>query len=309
MRRLAAWLFLGLLAGCAAGSDCMPSHGMALPIEWADNRPIVQATINGQPARLIFDTGASRTLLRQAAAQRLQLPAALTRSPWVVAVGGPTEVPMVAVSEMSVGPIQLSGLQLPTIDTVERPNLRAWSADGWLGIDFLGYGDIDLDFARQQATLYPAAACQSTKPLWEDGYTTLPGVRQASGKVAVTVMLDGTPVQAILDTGAEISAVSSATARKLGFDPGANTREVKVFGISGRPVAGHLHRFSTIRVGSDTFNNPTFTIVELPADVEMLIGMNFLRGRRVWISYPNGAVSIAPRPSRAASGQPTGIGP
>jgi predicted aspartyl protease len=276
-------------------AECLHSHGMTLPLVVQSARPVMEAAVNGQAVRLLLDTGASTTLLRRSTAERLQLPPSLSRTPSIIGLGGRSQTPMVSVSSLQAGPLQFTGIQLATIADEAAPGLRPVAYDGWLGVDLLGYGDVDLNLPQQEVTLYPASACQASKPLWNSGYSILRGARHPSGKVMVEVIINDKPLQALLDSGATASAISAAAAKQLGFIPGSNTRRLTVTGFGSQVPQGHIHRFQSIRIGEETTQNPVLGVVETLPGADVLIGMNFLRGRRIWISYPTASVFIAHR--------------
>ncbi len=60
-----------------------------------------------------------------------------------------------------------------------------------------------------------------------------------------------------------------------------------------RAVIEHKHRFETMTVGSITYRNAPVSVSEtsLPG-FDMLLAMNFWRGRKLWLSYKTGQVFI-----------------
>jgi hypothetical protein len=60
-----------------------------------------------------------------------------------------------------------------------------------------------------------------------------------------------------------------------------------VSGVGPHQVTMWQHRFRDLRIGGETFANPIFLVapIELQPISDMLLGADWLMGRRVWISY------------------------
>jgi hypothetical protein len=106
-------------------------------------------------------------------------------------------------------------------------------------------------------------------------------------------------LRALLDTGASASLVTAAgmfrlglTAAILAHDPGGNGA-----GVGPTPVYMHLHRFGELRVGPDATRDPTLWVapVHVVPIVDMLLGADWLRSRRVWISFATKQIFVAAR--------------
>ena len=59
-------------------------------------------------------------------------------------------------------------------------------------------------------------------------------------------------------------------------------------GIGPQAVAGWRHRFRSLVIGPFVWTAPTLTVahVRFAPTSEMLLGADWLAGRRVWISFP-----------------------
>jgi len=123
----------------------------------------LEAEINGQPARLLLDTGASRTVLATPSAARLGLRTAASaeRARGVGAGDHATETTV--LDELRLGDLRLRGVAAWTFDFghVNRALEARGSAavDGALGGDVLRPAEAVIDYAR--ATLYLRAAADA----------------------------------------------------------------------------------------------------------------------------------------------------
>ena len=101
----------------------------------------VDARINGKPARLMVDSGATITTLSQASAERTDVDLTSPRSTIVMTANGPLEVQRARVSSISVGNIVVEDLSvhvapgedLNVIGMNFLSRLSRWSVEGrWL---------------------------------------------------------------------------------------------------------------------------------------------------------------------------------
>ncbi|MDR5754549.1 retropepsin-like aspartic protease [Caballeronia sp. LZ024] len=106
----------------------------------------------------------------------------------------------------------------------------------------------------------------------------------------MTLGLDRHRMRALLDTGAQSTVVSRKAALDAGADINANDPASSGQGISGKPLDVRVHRFREMTVGDRAFENARVGVIDTPMSTDMLLGMDFLRWRRVWPSYSTGWV-------------------
>ena len=219
-----ALLLIGV-AGCAADPYGPDANGVCplirlaeMPAEVRGNLLFVQATISGEPVKLLVDTGAERTLLTEATVERLKLPrdTIMPRAP--SASAGRRR----AWDAMLPDGLTLGGTHFP-VDTVTVgkfaiTHAAGGGADGLLGADILLAFDIDLDLPNSRVTLYRARrACPNAAPPWQQPYITLAGITTQRDRLLVPFELDGVKAMAVLDTGAQLSSVSRRWRRSLAW--------------------------------------------------------------------------------------------
>src|SRR5208337_4607475 len=153
-------------------------------------RPLVDAEVNGDPVRLIVDTGAETTLLTSAAAERLGVPATGT-SLRLVGVGGEGAGSATTVHSLAIGELVLRNLPVVVDSDSENsgPSLGK-VADGILGLDVLSHFDVDLDMPNGRITFYRARMCEGGRPDWTLAYATLDAEVSARLHLIVPVGLD-----------------------------------------------------------------------------------------------------------------------
>jgi predicted aspartyl protease len=281
-------LLLAGLAGCAAPENCALVPLAEMPLDTRANLMFVTAVIAGQQVRLLVDTGAERTVLTQDAVARLGLShdsRHMTRSS---GIGGSS-----ANWDADIHGIVLGQTRFPvdhvavgnfTIDHIDGPR-----TDGLLGADILLAFDMDIDTAGHRLTLYRVRRCPDAVPPWREAAIRIDGVDARRDRLLVPITLDGEAGMAILDTGAQATTIGMAMARRLGLSPASleNDRTIMARGAAPLPVAVHVHRFRELVVGGEArIEGPTLAVVPNGTAIgDALLGGDFLRGRRVWLSF------------------------
>lgn len=163
---------------------------------------------NRGPFGFVVDTGANRTVVAIETAARCGL--ADDGSAPVHGIAGVQPAPLVKVQRLRVGSVQSRGLSLPTLP---RDSL---GADGLLGIDVLKGRRIELNFRDNTFQIDPS---QSGAAIGRGHDTRIPDPSEGvvvpaqyrSGQLVIfDADVDGIPVRAFLDSGAQITCGNEA---------------------------------------------------------------------------------------------------
>lgn len=264
--------------------NCTLRQRATLPITVA-GLPMVVATINGRPARLILDTGAESTIVSVAAAKRLGITSKYDFARSMHGIGQSMQAGDARLDSMSLGGATLSyprvlvGPVALTMGGVEP--------DGLLGASLLSDFDLDLDLPNRRLTLYDRMDCPSVYPPWGGRISVLDTTRSLSSHPFFPVIINGHTLSASLDSGAQRTVIAARAARRAGVS--AETRvpvEVKARGAAGEILPAELHQLRDMRVGDVAVRTPVMvTALTLPNDIDALIGADFLLNHRVWLSY------------------------
>src|SRR5579883_375505 len=273
-------LSMGPRRAAAAGDPCRSRIELALG--FLRGLPLVTAQIDGAAATLILDTGAEETVLTAAAAARLGLRPHYEYPRHLHSVSGAVVTGEARLKSLAVG--------------------NAAAADFIILVGALALPHV--------AGVQPAGlpGCALLRPPWRGAYTSLPANRSIDNRLFFPVDLDGRKLFAFIDTGAQISAIDRAAVRDLGISRTAIARDpvAMMRGIAPPRVRAYAHRFAWLRVGGDMWRDPTMIVADLNLpDADIVLGLDFLRGRRVWFSYAARRLLIGPpdgpqaRPDRA----------
>ena len=287
-----ALLFAAVLSGCAAPKPDSPEacalvRRGAFQLTFLRVVGTVPVTLDGITATMLFATGANGVVVGRSAAERLKLLGNGNVRILSQGLGGETRA-----FPAGVGRIDMGGAALVNQHVVVLPfDVRGFGEpppEGLLGMDFLSNFDTEVDLRSGAGVLYQARNCPSARPGWAEASN---GLRippeSGSGKLLVETELDGHKFVALLDTGAEGSIVSKRAARRLGITDEvlSHDRAVVGHGIAETDAQMRMHRFASLRFGAEEIRSPVLAVADLPSVAEdMLLGMNYMRGRKLWIS-------------------------
>jgi predicted aspartyl protease len=277
-----------LLAGCAESPEgaCKLVWRADLPIEPRDNLIFVGVMFDDHPATMVMDTGAERTTLTETAVTRLHLRRDLRHQSNTVGIGGPSTSYEALLDEFAVGVFRLP-VERVSVGNFPLPEIGGVQPDGLLGADILLAFDLDIDLPARRLTIYRARPCADSRPPWTTPYFTVEGVAMRRDRLVVPLAVNGADGRAVLDSGAQrtvigldFAARGGVTQAMLDADPSSLMR-----GASREQASFHLHRFETLRIGTQTAHEVRLPVARLPGGGEdALIGGDFLHGRRIWLS-------------------------
>ena len=119
-------------------------------------------------------------------------------------------------------------------------------------------------------------------------------------RASVELHIDGRPLTFLLDSGASTTFISAAAARRLGVTPAMLATDPLTFteGVGEQRVATRLHRFGSLRLGPERTEDPVLAVYDGAVNI---LGGDFLRRNRVWISYAVHRLFVQPRASVLAA--------
>lgn len=287
--KLVWFALLALAAGAAdraAAADCVAPRAAGLAVRVLRDVPLVAVAIDGKPATLVLDTGAQDTILTPAAAGRLGLTGHYEYPRNISALGGGIGSGEAATQHFAAGPLDTPGFRV-MIGEVSLPDLEGIRPDGLLGADFLSQFAVDLDLPDGRLTLY-RPGCLAAQPDWPPPFATIVANRSLHDHLFFPVALDGRPLYAFIDTGAQRSVIDRSAALSLGVTPAEldHAPEAALRGAAAATVAAPLHRFARLRIGDIAVADPVLSVAPLGLDdADIILGEDFIAPRRFWLSY------------------------
>ena len=309
----------------AVHATCKYTKLGSIPAAWADARLMVDGSINGERLKMQVDTGAVWTTLSSDLATRLGVTLAHSGR-YMVGLGGKSEISVGRLEELSVGRFQRHN---PRVAVAWR---GAGLPDVLVGADLLLQGDVE--FNNHEIALFSPSGCEDA-PLayWADDVPWVAVEPSVKGdlRTNVTVLVNGKPVRALVDTGMPSSMLDLAAARRLGGDPDdPQSPHGKWGGIGGHAMDASVASFDSIAIGPEVIRHVRLRVGDLwqgmrddvhemgtasyiDGQYEMLLGADFIRShrllfatsqRRLYFSYLGGEVFTAPVPTPAPAPKP-----
>ncbi len=202
------------LAALPAQTVHIPEGETVLPLRRsAFGTPVVTVRLNGRSYQFWFDTGASMTLISASIAREAGVRLASPDSLALGVIAGHIPARAIFIDSLGLGPVMARGLSAALVnpdalrlDLRNEKGIRSTvSIDGVIGTDLMRHMDIVLDARDGTITIRrPRRNPRAERNLFWMGY---PVVR--------FITRDGRPVLFGLDTGAEVTYVTSALLRKM----------------------------------------------------------------------------------------------
>ncbi len=291
MNRLSSWVALAaVLLGCAsagaASANCVINPIAELHTTMEGRKALVDAKINGAPARFAVDSGAFYSSITEAAARQFALP--LDPAPWnftIKGVGGEATPYLTTVRTFT-----LANTDLPRIQFLVTPAPAGGSA-GLIGQNVLGLGDVEYDLGAGAIRIFKPHGCGGV-PLayWVQGkpysmlsIEPLDKSRRTTGRVYV----NGVAIKAYFDTGAGNSVISRSAAERAGIkltDPDVQPTGV-TFGIGPHQVRTWTAPIKSFKVGDEEIRNTRLEVADMElGEADMLLGADFFLSHRIYVA-------------------------
>ena len=263
--------------------DRLAIGGEDINARMKNTRMTVEVKVNGRgPYRFLVDSGADTSVVGMRIARDLQLP--LARPVTLHGMTGSAVVDRVKVDELQLGTSLVNGLELPALREVDL------GGEGMIGIDALVEQRLMMDFekriiksedARQPATLL-------------DGEIVVRARRQRGQLILTQVRAAGLPLEAVIDTGSEITIGNLKLRDKLIKGHKDKFVTIEATGVTGVTIPLQLARIGELRLGSVRLRNvpiafadaPPFTVFGLENEPALLLGTDLLETfRRVSLDF------------------------
>lgn len=228
--------------------------------------------INGRgPFRLVLDTGANRTAVIPALADRLGAPVE-SNPVKLLGVTGSSMVPIIRVSSIEVGDLWLGDRKVAIVPDVFG------GAEGVLGADGLSDKRVHIDFKNDQISILRSTG----RPLNHLGTTRVPVKLRHGHLLMFDMKLAGIRTKAMLDTGAQTTvgnqSLRAALSRKREGVPNSiigvtlDVQEGEMFYAPAVEIEGLTIRGMRVTFG-DMYIFDVWKMTEEPA---LLIGMDII---------------------------------
>jgi predicted aspartyl protease len=281
-----------LLAACAhdGTGSCRMQQVADLAATVDQNGLGVTGQVEHTDIRLAIDTAAAETVLTPATASTLLLARA----------GGSHNQQSGhrhgAESGTTANANAFADISLGTADFQRQFRVAdATKLGGVIGADLLSDYDLELDLPDHRLRLWRAPGCGLADLPWTGPHEAVPMQVTGGELLRLPVTIDGQTVEAVLDTAAPVSLLQANAARRLGVTSAQLSADTTIaaHGVGGGAAQARLHRFGAIIVGQDRVVGPRIGVADFPLETgEMVLSLDYLADRHVWVSYRTGQVFI-----------------
>ncbi len=274
-------------AAKVAAPACSLDRAADLPMAPGTSYAVVPARIDGQAVSMLLDTGDERLTIRPGAQRTLRLPIDPHHSTRVRGIGGDSVSFDAILQRLELGDTEIPQSGAAIADFPLFANTNPPLA-GILGAQIMSDYEVEFNFASRHVVFWQRTGCTNVAPDWPAPYAARPLARGARNLVTLEVMIDGHPIRALLDTGAQNTILGFDAATRLGItaESRAGSRVPVFRGADGSDVFTRVAHVSDIALGGAHRKNATILVAPLHLQyADMLLGVDFLQHRDLWISY------------------------
>ena len=218
-----------------------------------ETRLSVEVRVNGRgPYQFVVDSGADTSVVGLRIAHDLELPLGTP-----VTLNNMTDrniVDRVHVAELSLGPSIVRDLQLPALREVDL------GGAGMIGIDALARQRLMLDFEKKLIRVEDASRPVRSMP----GDIVVTARLQRGQLILTEVRAGRVTLDAVVDTGSQITIGNSALREKLVKSRLHKLETVTAIGVTGTRVDLHVAYIDELRLGSVTLSNVPIAFADVP---------------------------------------------
>jgi len=247
-----------------------------------ETRLSVAVQVNGRgPYQFIVDSGADTSAVGLRIARDLELP--LGRPAILNGMTSRNLVDRVKIAQLTLGPTTVHDLEVPALREIDL------GGDGLLGIDALVRQRLMMDFEKRLIKVEDAA-----KPMKFSPNDIVITARRQRGQLILTaVQAAGMRLDAVIDTGTEISIGNLALRDKL-LRRRAKFTTVEAIGVTGVTAKLQISSIDELRLGPVVLRNvpiafadvPPFKLFGLANEPALLLGTDILETfRRVSLDF------------------------
>ena len=218
-----------------------------------ETRLTVQVLINGNgPYNFIVDSGADTSVVGLRIARGLQLP--LGTPAILNSMTARNVVDRVKVAELKLGPTTVRNLQLPALRESDV------GGDGMIGIDALVEQRLLMDFDKRLIKVEDARI--PVRPL--PGEIVVVGRRYRGQLILTHVKAAGLPLEAVIDTGTQITIGNLALRDKLIRKNRGKFVKIPVTGVTGETMIMEIAKIAELQLGSVTLHDVPMAFADVP---------------------------------------------
>ena len=277
---------LSLATASAWAAGCQVTQ-MEIPVRIVEHRPIATLTLNGTPVQMLVDSGAFFSMLSASTAEQLNL--MLRPLPSGARVEGYTG--RIEAKQTSVAKVGLLDAELTNIAFLVGGNELGAGIGGILGRNILSAADTEYDLAHGLVRLsFPKGDCDKTNfAHWAGAapvvVAPLRGQQREDTAIRTDVVVNGTRITALLDTGAPTTSLTLRAARRAGIEEGELTPLGRVGGAGEGRVRTWTANVALFELAGEKIANNRLRIDDVYGpDQGVIVGLDYFLSHRIYVS-------------------------
>jgi hypothetical protein len=267
----------------AALDNTLAIGGKDVKVREVDTRLSVDVDVNGRgPYHFVVDSGADTSAVGLRIAHDLELP--LSTPAIVNGMTSRDLVDRVKVAELTLGPTTIRNLEVPALREVDL------GGDGLIGIDALVQQRLMMDFEKRVIKVEDARVPMPFVP----GEIVITAKRRRGQLILTQVRADRFHLDAVIDTGSEVTIGNTALRDKLIRKGHGKFWEVEAIGVTGVSQKLQMAVIDELQLGPITLQDvpiafadvPPFQLFGLSDQPSLLLGTDLLDTfRRVSLDF------------------------
>jgi len=265
--------------------DGLAISGEELAAKKVNTRLTVEVGVNGTgPYRFVVDSGADTSVIGERLAKALKLPAG--EPAMLHGITESRRVERVQVDSLQLGSTEVRDLELPRLDDYHV------GAAGMIGLDALVEQRMVLDFDQRKITID-----DGSRPMPRMDGEIVVTARLKRGQLILTqVRANGLSLNAVIDTGSEITIGNMALHRKIARNKKVVMQQVELMGVTGAAIKVDIAIVPELRLGSVVLTDvpiafadvAPFTAFGLQDQPSLLLGTDLMENfRRISLDFHN----------------------
>ncbi|HEU5482346.1 MAG TPA: retroviral-like aspartic protease family protein [Sphingomicrobium sp.] len=229
-------------------------EGQDVKAKKIETRLSVEVQVNGRgPYRFIVDSGADSSVVGLRIARDLELP--LGTPAILNATTSRDIVDRVKVAELTLGPTTIRNLELPALREDDL------GGEGMIGIDALVNHRLMMDFEKRLIKVEDARVIPVKR---YPGEIVVTAIRRRGQLILTHVRAAGLPLDAVIDTGTQITIGNLALRDKLIRGNRDKFVTITVMGVTGVTMDVQVARIAELQLGPVTISDVPMAFADLP---------------------------------------------
>ncbi len=233
-----------------------------VPIEVEDRWLVVPVEGHGQAFRFIMDTGATTGAVSKSVARRLGLePVAAAK---LSGASGQARAHVVSTRVLRLGAARAGEREKYVLDDEVLADGDERRFDGIVGSDLLKYYDVLIDAPAGVLRVYRRGTTDSNSGGVVGPSQAVPFERVRRGIIRLEVEVNGSVVDAVLDSGSPALILNAAAAEAANLQVSEHPVSEQVRGLGSEKVSTFEARIDSIRVGPTVLRSLPGEVADLP---------------------------------------------